>query len=269
VGGAVRDLLLGRRPVDLDLAVEGPRGCVEEVVSALAAAGFRAEARHARFGTATLRGPHGERLDLAATRAETYPRPGALPVVTPGVPIATDLGRRDFAIHAMALPLEGGIQEPDLVDPFGGKGDLALRRIRLLHDGSLADDPTRVFRAARYAARLGFALDGGFEEAMRRAVAAGAFATISGDRLRRAFEEVLAEENRAVAVSYLQELAVPSAIVHGWSLEGVGLSAGDAPGGRSSDWARLLERAAPSVKEAVAVRLSFSRALRRAAGCPR
>jgi len=269
VGGAVRDLLLGRSPVDLDLAVEGPPGCVETIGGALAAAGFRSLARHARFGTATLRGPLGERIDLAATRAETYPRPGALPVVTPGVPIATDLGRRDFAIHAMALPLEGDLREADLVDPFGGKRDLGLRRIRLLHGESLADDPTRVFRAARYAARLGFALDGGFEEAMRRAVAAGAFATISGDRLRRAFEEVLAEENRAVAVSLLQALGVPSAVAEGWSLEGVRLFRVDGPGEPGAGWACLLERAAPAVREAVAVRLSFSRALRRAAGCSR
>lgn len=270
VGGAVRDLLLGRDSLDVDVALEGGASAADATVAALSAMdGWRCRSRHAAFGTATLEAPDGTRVDLAVTREETYARPGALPAVAPGAPIARDLWRRDFTIHAMALRLEGGVRVEGLLDPFGGQEDLALRRIRLLHEDSLSDDPTRAIRAARYAARLGFALDDGFEHAMRRAVRAGAFATISGDRLRRALEEVLEEENRCVAVALLESLSVPSAVLDGWSLAGARLSAaGRSPGGAGA-WAELLAPASPAVRDAVVARLNFSRALRRAVGCPR
>jgi tRNA nucleotidyltransferase/poly(A) polymerase len=269
VGGAIRDRLLERAPVDEDVALEGPVGAVSNLVSALLEKGWRCEARHERFGTATLRDPAGERFDLAVTRQEVYPHPGALPVVTPGVPIGEDLARRDFTVHAMALALgEDGI-EGSLLDPFGGEKDLGLQCIRLLHDGSLADDPTRVFRAARYAARLGFGLDAGFGSAMRRGVTSGAFARISGDRLRRALHEVLSEENRGVAMQILDRLSVPALVADGWRVAPSALRGlGDAT---STDdaWARLLEPVPPELRERIAARLNFSRDLRRTTGCRR
>ena len=270
VGGAVRDSLLGRPPVDVDAALEGPVAGAAATVSELSGEpGWTCRARHERFGTATLRAPEGERVDLAATREETYHHPGALPVVRTGVPISRDLARRDFTIHAMAFRLgETGVEGP-LLDPFEGERDLGLRRIRLLHPDSLADDPTRVFRAARYAARLGFTLDGGFVDAMKRAVESGAFARISGDRLRRAFQEALSEENRDVVLQVLRHLAVPGAIVDGWLVP-----AGDAwalgrDDGKHGAWASLLAGTPPGLRERIASRLSFSRALRKETGCPR
>lgn len=270
VGGAVRDLLLRRPPVDVDVAFEGPVNAAADFISALCAeAGWRVEARHDRFGTATLYGPDGRRVDLAATRDEHYPHPGALPVVKAGAPIARDLARRDFTIHAMAFRLSGQGIDGILLDPFGGEQDLERRNLRLLHGGSLADDPTRVFRAVRYAARLGFGLDPGFIVAVRRGEESGAFQRISGDRLRRALQEVLSEENRGVAVELLGRLGVLDVVVGGWgaSLSGAwdhsGASAGD------EVWARLLEPAHPALRARVASRLNFSRALQRAAGCPR
>lgn len=266
VGGAVRDRLLSRRPLDLDVAYEGPLSAVTRVVSALERRGFACEARHERFGTATLREPGGLRVDVATTREEEYAHPGALPRVTGGAPIGRDLARRDFSIHAMAIPIGGGGAEGELLDPFGGREDLDARRIRLLHGGSLADDPTRVFRAARYAARLGFALDPGFDEALRRAVASGAFARVSGDRLRRAFQETLQEENRDVAVEILVRLGVPGAVVPGWG-------GADAPvplsleGDAGRAWKGLLAPLPPAFRCRVADRLSFSGALRRESGC--
>jgi tRNA nucleotidyltransferase/poly(A) polymerase len=267
VGGAVRDALLGRAAVDLDVAVEGPVRSVSRLCRALSERGWTCEVLHERFGTATLRGTTGERLDLAATREETYQYPGALPVVTPGASIGRDLERRDFTIHAMAWRLgPEGIAGP-LLDPFGGQADLALGRIRLLHEGSLADDPTRVFRAARYAARLGFELDAGFNGAMKRGVESGAFGKISGDRLRRALDELLSEENRGVAMELLCRLGVPAALVAGWEVDTAAARNLAGTPGRESSWARLLEAAGPDLRERIATRLGFSRALRRAAGC--
>lgn len=267
VGGAVRDALLGRPPLDLDVAVEGPPDAVARMAASLEGSGWRREALHREFGTATLRAPSGQRVDLAATREEHYPYPGALPVVRVGAAIARDLARRDFGIHAMALPVEEAGAGAALLDPYGGEEDLGLRRIRLLHGGSLADDPTRVFRAARYAARLGFELDGEFPAAMERASSAGAFARISGDRLRRALGELLSEQNRRVAVDLLDRLGVPSAIVDGWSFAAVRLEAPEAGEAAGDAWNALLAPSPPEVRARVAARLSFSRALRRVAGC--
>ena len=146
VGGAVRDLLLGRGRADIDLVVEGDP-------AALAAA-LGAEPlveSHSRFGTLKVR-LGGEELDLAAARRERYARPGALPTVELGAPIRTDLARRDFTVNAMAVPLA----EPrELIDPYDGQADLEAGVLRVIHDGSFVDDPTRAIRAARYAARFG------------------------------------------------------------------------------------------------------------------
>lgn len=269
VGGAVRDALLGRAPLDLDVAVEAPPGTVAAVALALGRKGWTRSAEHDRFGTATVRAPDGLKVDLASTRSETYPEPGALPVVTPGVAIEQDLGRRDFPIHAMALSLDPQGPGSLLLDPWGGEVDLRGRAIRLLHDRSLADDPTRVFRAARYAARLGFELDAGFATALRVAAGDGSFARISGDRLRRALGEVLAEENRAVALAHLARLGVPSLLVEGWTVADGTLSSLAAPSSAEAAWEGLLAALAGELRGRIADRLSFSRALRRAAGCPR
>ena len=268
VGGAVRDALLGRAPLDLDVAVEAPTGTVTAVAAALAANGWVPVAVHGRFGTATVRSPEGLRLDLASTREERYPEPGALPVVTAGVPIERDLGRRDFAIHAMAIPVGASGPEEPLLDPFSGERDLAARRIRLLHERSLADDPTRVFRAARYAARFGFELDPGFLPALRVAEESGSFVRISGDRLRRAFREVLSEENRGVAFGILARLGVPSLVVGGWSVSEEAAEARPGTASLEEAWGRILASAPGDLRSRIAERLRFSRALRRATGCP-
>lgn len=268
VGGAVRDALLGREAIDHDVAFEGTVHAAAKLVSALVEDGWTCEARHDRFGTARLRAGEGERFDLAVTREESYPNPGSLPVVRAGVPIAQDLARRDFTIHAMAFRL-GGAAGAELLDPFGGEGDLGQRRIRLLHDRSLSDDPTRVFRAARYAARLGFGLDGGFHAAMQRAVSDQAFGRISGDRLRRAIQEVLSEENRAVAMELLERLGVPSAVVPGWKVGPATLAALGSATGAEEGWAALLGASSVEDRARIATRLAFSRALRLRTGSPR
>jgi len=202
VGGAVRDLLLGAEHLDIDLMVEG---------DAIALAGALARdlaaraVTHPRFGTAAVRGD-GLELDFACARSERYERPGALPTVRPAR-LEDDLARRDFTINAMALRLTG---DGDLLDPHGGDRDLKRRLVRVLHDGSFRDDATRIPRAVRYAARLGFEIEGGTESLLRRDL--GLLDTISGARLRRELERMAHEERVGDALRLASELGVLEAI---------------------------------------------------------
>lgn len=180
VGGAVRDLLLGEPKADLDLAVEGEVGALADRLGAITA-------EHERFGTVKA-DVDGHEVDLVSLRTETYPEPGALPVVSRAQSVEEDLARRDFTINAMAIPLQG---EPRLVDPYGGKRDLDEGLLRVLHDRSFADDPTRAIRAARYASRFGFALEPKTEELIRKTD----LTTVSADRRRAELERLAAEEN--------------------------------------------------------------------------
>jgi len=205
-GGVVRDLLLGRPVRDVDLVVEGDAPAFARRLAARLAATARV---HARFSTATLALPDGETLDVAATRRETYARPGALPDVAAGAPIEDDLARRDFTINALALEVGSKTR---LLDPLGGRDDLARGLVRALHEASFRDDPTRALRAVRYANRLGFRL----EPATRRWIAdstkAGALDRISADRLRRELRLILEEPRRSTAVRCLQKMGIAAAI---------------------------------------------------------
>ena len=187
VGGAVRDLLLGIEGVDLDLAIDGDP-------DALAGApGFELE-REGLFLTGRLE--LGElKIDVARTRAESYPHPGALPEVRPA-PITEDLARRDFTVNAMAYPLAG---EPELIDPHGGVDDLRAGQLRVLHDRSFIDDPTRALRAARYAARFGFDL----EPATADLLAEADLSTVSDDRVQGELRRIAAEEDPSKALQLI------------------------------------------------------------------
>lgn len=182
VGGAVRDLLLGRPRSDVDLVVVGD-------AAALAAKLGADPVAHERFATAkaTL---DGHQIDIATARSEIYARSGALPEVEPAADVETDLARRDFTINAIALPLRGPT-EP--IDPHGGIADLEAGLLRVLHERSFEDDPTRALRAARYAARFGFELEPRTAELLR----AANLGAVSADR-RRAELLRLAAEPQAV-----------------------------------------------------------------------
>ncbi len=147
VGGAVRDLLLGHGRSDIDLVVAGDAAALASRLGAEVVS-------HQRFATAKA-DLDGHEVDIATARSESYPHPGALPVVEPTGDIEVDLARRDFTVNAMAIPLRG---DPRLIDPHGGSADLAAGLLRILHPRSFEDDPTRALRAARYAARFGFEL---------------------------------------------------------------------------------------------------------------
>ncbi len=164
VGGAVRDALLHhihrdpwRDLPDLDLVVEGSTEALAHGLRQRLGSERVPELRvHGSFGTVEMV-LDGVQLDLAQSRQESYPTPGDNPVVRPG-PIINDLSRRDFTVNALALVLGPAGAEPELLDLYGGQNDLAARELNFLHLGSVQDDPTRVVRGARYAARLGFGL---------------------------------------------------------------------------------------------------------------
>jgi tRNA nucleotidyltransferase (CCA-adding enzyme) len=190
VGGAVRDLLLGRGRADIDLVVEGDAGVLAEGLGADVVS-------HERFATAKVN-LAGHEVDIAAARSESYPHPGALPVVEPAVDIESDLARRDFTINAMAIPLRG---EPRLIDPYGGQADLAAGLLRVLHARSFEDDPTRALRAARYAARFGFELESETAALLREAD----LGTVSVDRRDAELLRLAAEAEAVRAFTLLAE----------------------------------------------------------------
>jgi tRNA nucleotidyltransferase (CCA-adding enzyme) len=189
VGGAVRDLLLGRRPREIDLVVEGD---LDEAAARLPGGTVTA---HDRFGTARVLFEDCE-IDLARARRETYLRPGALPEVEPAV-LDEDLRRRDVTVNAIALGLDGAISAvPNALE------DLEAGVLRVLHDRSFVDDPTRLWRVARYAARLGFTV-----EPRTRALAHAADpSTVSGDRLGAELRLALREPDPPAALRAAKEL---------------------------------------------------------------
>jgi tRNA nucleotidyltransferase (CCA-adding enzyme) len=196
VGGLVRDAWLGRDPAhhDLDVVVEGDAG---SVARALAEVGGGTLVEHERFLTASVALPGGRRVDVVTARSERYEMPGALPRVIPA-PIAQDLQRRDFAVNAMAVELASGTF--GLLDPLGGTADVARRRLRVLHPLSFVEDPTRIFRAARYAARLGFALDAWSARCRALALEQAPYAALSAARIAAELERTLAEPTAAGAL---------------------------------------------------------------------
>ncbi|HTU14236.1 MAG TPA: hypothetical protein VMF31_03490 [Solirubrobacterales bacterium] len=184
-GGAVRDVLAGADVLDYDLVVESGAA---ELGRSLAPDALV----HERFGTAELE-TEGHRVDIATSREETYERPGALPDVAIPAPIERDMARRDFTVNAMAVPLH----DPErVIDPFGGGDDLRNGILRVLHERSFADDPTRALRAARYSARFGFDLDAE-TAAMLPAVDLD---TVSEDRRARELELIAGERTGVEAL---------------------------------------------------------------------
>ena len=148
VGGAVRDMLLGRGTLDIDLVVEGNAISLAETLAGQLGGKVTA---HSRFGTATLKRDN-KSIDFVTARSEVYQKPGALPQVQPGS-ITDDLARRDFSINAMAVALHPE-RSGELIDLYGGIEDLKNKSIRVLHEKSFTDDATRIWRAVRYEQRL-------------------------------------------------------------------------------------------------------------------
>lgn len=202
VGGFVRDLILGVRNLDLDIIIEGDGvKFAEEFAKALKAK----LVCHERFRTATcFIFESNLKIDIATARKEFYPNPAHLPIVSSGT-LKDDLGRRDFTINAMALSINKG-DFGRLIDFYNGKSDLGHKKVRILHDLSFIDDPTRILRAIRFERRYDFRMESGTLECLKKAVKLEMLNKIQPQRLRDELIFILKEERPLKYLKRMQEL---------------------------------------------------------------
>ncbi len=208
VGGFVRDMLVGRPNLDLDIVVEGDGIAFAEAAADVL--GGRVKA-HRRFGTAVVVLGRHLHVDVASSRTEFYVRPGALPTVERST-LRQDLFRRDFTINAMAACIDPGCVGR-IADPFGGLTDLERGVVRVLHALSFVEDPTRVMRAARFETRYGFKMDEKTESLARRAVELGLLDEVSGARIREELTGILDEDDPGACLLRLLDLGALSELV--------------------------------------------------------
>jgi tRNA nucleotidyltransferase (CCA-adding enzyme) len=211
VGGAVRDLLLGHWPRELDVTVAGDSAALASAIAASISPSERPYGHavepilHERFGTASVVWGYG-RIDIAELRTESYAAPGALPDVRPAG-VQDDLARRDFTINALSLPLSGE-QHGQILAVGGALEDLAAGVLRVLHEQSFRDDPTRILRLARYAARLDFDIEPGTRTLAAQAIESGALETVSGGRVGAELLLATREADARAALRMLDHLGV-------------------------------------------------------------
>jgi tRNA nucleotidyltransferase (CCA-adding enzyme) len=207
VGGTVRDLLLGLHSFDMDIVVEGEGIRYARSLAECLHARVKC---HERFGTATLIFPDELRVDVATARTETYERAASLPRVTPGT-IRDDLSRRDFTVNAMAASLMPG-EFGRLFDYFRGIRDLRKQHIRILHDQSFIDDPTRIFRAIRFETRLGFRIVRDSEQRIAEALSRSILAELEDYRIAAELRLILEEPEPIKPLGRLVRLGVINAL---------------------------------------------------------
>jgi tRNA nucleotidyltransferase (CCA-adding enzyme) len=207
VGGTVRDILLGEESFDVDIAVEGD--AIEFAYALATALGGRATP-HRKFGTAVVSYGDNEHIDVVTTRTEFYDSPGALPTVE-RAGLREDLFRRDFTINAMAASLAAH-DFGRLVDPFGGRADLEARVLRVLHNLSFIDDPTRIFRGIRYEARYGLRFDEHSARLLRGCIEMGLVGDLSTSRLRDELVALLEDPGAVEAIRRLGEVGADHAV---------------------------------------------------------
>jgi tRNA nucleotidyltransferase (CCA-adding enzyme) len=223
VGGAVRDLLLERTPRELDVVVAGDAPSFARelalrlgIPAAADPEGGSGVAAHERFGTAVVWWPGG-RVDIAARRAESYSSPGALPDVRAGT-IEEDLRRRDFTVNAIAVFIAGP-RMGEFSAVAHAFEDLDRSLLRVLHERSFVDDPTRLLRLARYLARLGFEPAEHTAELAAQALASDQLATVSGARIGTELRLLLSEPDPLAALGWLSGLGVLEALRPGLALQ--------------------------------------------------
>jgi tRNA nucleotidyltransferase (CCA-adding enzyme) len=207
VGGFVRDLLLGRENDDLDLMVEGDAVVLARQVARELGGKF---VKHEKYLTASIKFECGNKLDLATARREVYVRPAALPEVAESK-LKSDLYRRDFTVNSLALRLNDRL-EGTVVDFFGGRQDLEGRKIRVLHNHSFFDDPTRILRAVRFEQRLGFTIEPHTQQLMKAALEADVFSMTYSERLAEEIRLSLSEHDPIKVFKRLDKLKVLKAI---------------------------------------------------------
>jgi len=200
VGGFVRDLLMKVENCDVDIVVEGDGIHLAEEIEKRCSCRIRT---HKKFGTAIILYPDGSKIDVATARLEVYDSPAALPTVEKG-PIKMDLYRRDFTINTLAIQLNPkGFGE--LIDFFGGVKDIKEKAVRVLHNLSFVEDPTRVFRAIRFEQRLGFQIGKHTQNLMKNAVKMGFMERLSGGRVLSELILILQEDNPLPALRRMKD----------------------------------------------------------------
>jgi tRNA nucleotidyltransferase (CCA-adding enzyme) len=202
VGGFVRDALLGIADKDIDIVIEANAINFSRTLGKAWGTGV---AIHEGFKTATIKRA-GFRIDFATARKERYRKPAALPEITAAT-IKEDLLRRDFTINAMAVCLNkndfGG-----LIDFYNGQKDLASKRIRVLHDRSFIDDPTRILRAVRFEQRLGFAIEPDTLKLIGDALRLDMLGRLKKQRLAKEMNLILDEPNSAKMIRRIRGLGI-------------------------------------------------------------
>ena len=204
VGGMVRDLILGRKGMDMDIVVEGDGILFAKELALKWRARSAKVLAYPKFGTAVIEGDGGLKLDIVTARRETYARPGALPDVVPGL-ITDDLFRRDFTVNAVAVALnraEFGV----VYDNFDGCDDIRNKIIRIMHYRSFVDDPTRILRAVRYEKRFGFKFEPRTLAVLKQALEENAFSAITPVRYFGEFKRILQEKDPRPALRRLSSL---------------------------------------------------------------
>jgi tRNA nucleotidyltransferase (CCA-adding enzyme) len=204
VGGFVRDLLLKRPNLDIDMVVEGDGLRLAKELAGRWHCSYKC---FPKFCTAALYLSREIKVDVASARRESYSRPAALPTVEKGASIRYDLLRRDFSINSLALDLSPR-SFGELVDFFDAAADLDHGLIRVLHDQSIVDDPTRAFRAVRFSQRFGFVISPDTKRLIQEAVEEKLFDRLSGKRLFSELKLLLAEESPAKAIHLLARLSL-------------------------------------------------------------
>ncbi|MFA5311261.1 MAG: hypothetical protein WC355_02995 [Candidatus Omnitrophota bacterium] len=199
VGGFVRDLLLGVKNLDLDMVIEGDAIGFAQRFAALNKSRIIA---HKRFGTATVLSGSGLKIDFSSARKEAYVKPAHLPVVSRGS-LRDDLYRRDFTINAMAV----GLNDGEVIDFFSGREDLRHKKIRILHNLSFRDDPTRILRGIRFEQRFGFRIEVLTLRLIKEAVRLGLLGKVHPHRLRDDLILILKEEDPVRELKRIEELA--------------------------------------------------------------
>ncbi len=201
VGGCVRDLLLRKENLDIDIVVVG-----DGIAFARAFADkYDCRVReHDKFATAVIIMADGFKVDIASARLEYYDRPAALPRVE-HASLRHDLYRRDFTINTLTISLNRD-NYGQLLDFFGGQRDLKERSIRILHNLSFVEDPTRLFRAVRFEQRLGFRIGRQTERLMHSAVRLNLVRKVGGARILQELRLILNEDEVVAALQRLQDL---------------------------------------------------------------
>ncbi|NIM03748.1 hypothetical protein GTN66_06330 [bacterium] len=207
VGGFVRDLLLGVENFDVDLVVKGDGISFARYLAGRLGGKITS---HKRFGTAVATLPGGIKIDVATARKEFYASPAALPTVEKGS-LREDLYRRDFTINTMAVRLNSK-RYGELVDFFGGWKDLKERKVRVLHNRSFIEDPTRMFRAIRFQGRYGFSMDRNTERLLRDALKLKIFRRLSKQRMKEEIITILSEPEPKNAILRLYQLGILKSI---------------------------------------------------------